>query len=106
MIKAKVLRVVDGDTVQVQIVTNLRLDFIDAPETKGAEKQQGLITKQWLIDTLPPGSLIDLDIKKFDIYDRPLSVVYKDGVNINGELLKQRLAEVYTPANHNNGKID
>jgi micrococcal nuclease len=106
MLKAKVNRVIDGDTVEVQATLKLRLDFIDTPETKGAEREAGLISKQWLIDALPPGTIIEMDIKKFDIYNRPLSVIYKEGVNVNGEMLKLKLAEVYSPANHNNGKID
>ena len=106
MIKAKVNRVVDGDTVEVQATLKLRLDFIDAPETRGIEKEAGLVSKQWLVDALPPGTVIDMDIKTFDMYYRALTVIYKDGVNINGEMVKLKLAEIYSPANHNNGKLD
>lgn len=106
MLEAKLARVIDGDTIEVTATLRVRLDFIDAPETKGAEKVEGLKTKAWLQNRLKQGDTVGLDIKKFDMYDRSLAVVYKEGVNVNGELLRLRLAEVYTVGLHNDGKID
>lgn len=107
MIEATVKRVIDGDTIEVEVKTlKIRLDFIDAPETRGDEKALGEKTKKWLKEKLAEGDTIMLDIKKEDMYSRMLSVVYKGDVNINGELLKKHLAEVYTPEHHNNGIID
>jgi micrococcal nuclease len=104
IIDAKVLRVIDGDTVEVQIdKMTVRLDFIDAPETRGIEKQDGLVTKQWLKEQIE-GKTIQLDIKSQDMYHRFLSVVYRDGINLNGEMVKLNLAEIYSPSNHNNGE--
>jgi endonuclease YncB( thermonuclease family) len=40
------------------------------------------------------------------MYGRALAVIYLDGENINGELIKKGLVEIYTPANHNNGVYD
>jgi micrococcal nuclease len=105
MIKANVARVVDGDTVEVTAKFKVRLDFVDAPETKGSEREEGLKTKQYVIDRLT-GKDIDLDVKCFDMYGRALAVIYLDGENINGELIKKGLVEIYTPANHNNGVFD
>jgi micrococcal nuclease len=107
MIQAKILRVVDGDSIEVSIEKmSIRLDFIDAPETRGVEKEDGKVTKAWLEKQLPKGHSVKLDLKKEDVYSRFLSVVYKDGININGELLKLGLVEVYNPTNHNNGVKD
>jgi micrococcal nuclease len=106
MLKATMTRVIDGDTIEVTSTFHVRLDFIDAPETKGAEKPEGLKAKAGLQEILKPGDAVELDIKKMDMYDRPLSVVYKDGVNINGELLRKGFVEVYSPAGHNDGKVD
>lgn len=104
MINCKVLRVIDGDTVEVQIDKMMvRLDFIDAPETRGNEKADGLVTKEWLKNEIE-GKTIQLDIKSQDMYHRFLSVLYKDGINLNGEMVKLNLAEIYSPANHNNGE--
>jgi micrococcal nuclease len=105
MINATVNRVIDGDTLEVTAKFKVRMDFIDAPETKGVEKTKGDISKQWLKNRIE-GRTVQLDVKTKDIYDRFLSVVYKDGININGEMVKQHLAEVYSPFNHDNGKED
>jgi micrococcal nuclease len=107
MIEATIVRVVDGDTIKVKVdELDVRLDFIDAPETRGEEKELGLKTKEWLQKELKVGDKVMLDVKKEDTYGRQLSVVYKGERNINGELLKKKLAEVYTPEHHNNGIID
>jgi micrococcal nuclease len=105
MINATVNRVVDGDTIEVTAKFRVRMDFIDAPETRGVEKQKGAITKQWLKERIE-GETVQLDIKTKDIYDRFLSVVYKDGINVNGEMVEQNLAEIYSPLNHNDGQED
>ena len=105
MINAKVNRVVDGDTLEVTATFKVRMDFIDAPETKGVEKLKGDISKQWLKNRIE-GKTVQLDVKTKDVYDRFLSVVYKDGLNINGEMVEKNLAEIYSPLNHDNGKED
>jgi micrococcal nuclease len=105
MINAKVNRVVDGDTLEVTSTFKVRMDFIDAPETKGIEKPKGMVSKQWLKDRIE-GKTVQLDVKTKDMYDRFLSVVYQDGVNVNGEMVKQHMAEIYSPANHDDGEED
>lgn len=105
MINATVNRVVDGDTIEVTAKFRVRMDFIDAPETKGVEKLKGDVSKKWLKNRIE-GKTVQLDVKTKDTYDRFLSVVYQNGININGEMVKQNLAEIYSPANHNDGKED
>ena len=59
---ATVDRIVDGDTVDLHVKAwptfvlqdRFRLTGINAPETRGAEKEQGKISTQWLIDKLAP----------------------------------------------------
>lgn len=105
MIEAYVKRVIDGDTLEVEIKTmRVRMDFIDAPETKGVEREAGLKSKEYLKKL--EGKSVNLDVKKTDMYDRFLCVVYQDNVNINAELVKKGFAELYSPVNHNNGIID
>lgn len=106
IIDAHVLRVIDGDTIECSIEKiKIRLDFINAPETRGTEKADGLITKEWLKERLE-GKTVQLDIKTQDMYHRFLSVVYQDDVNINGLMLSEKLVEIYNPKNYNNGKLD
>jgi micrococcal nuclease len=107
MIEAKILRVIDGDSIEVTIEKMaIRLDFVDAPETRGIEKEDGKVSKAWLEKRLPKGNTVKLDLKKEDTYSRFLSVVYKDKININGEMLKLGLVEVYNPLDHNDGEKD
>lgn len=105
MMNAKVIRVIDGDTFEVNITGKVRMDFIDAPESKGIEKVKGLISKEWLKNKIE-GKTVQLDIKEIDMYSRFLATVFLNDENINGTLLKEHLAEVYSPANHDNGKED
>ena len=105
MINATVNRVVDGDTLEVTAKFKVRMDFIDAPETRGVEKPKGVVSKEWLKERIE-GQTVQLDIKTKDMYDRFLSVVYQEGVNINGEMVKHNLAEIYSPLNHNDGQQD
>lgn len=106
MIDAKIIRVIDGDTVRVQLELNARLDFINTMETRGKEREEGLKAKEWLQNKVKDGDIVQIDIKKFDMYERPLIILYKDGENINGELLRKGLAEVYAPGVVNDGKLD
>ena len=107
MITAKIIKISDADTLQIEIPKlSVRLDFIDAFETKGIEREEGLKAKAWMEQRLSIGDEIQIDPKHFDIYGRLIATVFEDGVNINGELLKNGLAEVYSPQNHNNGVKD
>lgn len=101
---AKLIRVVDGDTVWVDIDLGfrtrreeiLRLYGINAPEIVGSEKPKGLVTKTRLETLLPTQQ--SFTIKTFknptDKYGRWLAELYVDGVNINQQLIAEGLAEV------------
>lgn len=57
---AKCVRVVDGDTVDLEVdlgfgvtfTDRFRLFGIDAPEIRGDEREDGLVTTDWLFDKL------------------------------------------------------
>lgn len=64
---ARVVRVLDGDTIEVEIVRRLRIRMLDcwAPETRTAdpeEKRRGLAAKEALAATLPIGNEVILQI--------------------------------------------
>ena len=103
MIDAKVTRVIDGDTFEVTAKFKVRMDFIDAPETSGAEKVKGDISKLWLKNRIE-GKTVQLEVKDQDTYDRFLSVVYLGETNINKEMVQRQLAEIYSPYTHDDGK--
>lgn len=75
--RCKVIRVVDGDTVDVDIDLGfgvwlqgerIRLVGIDAPESRTSdpvEKVFGLLAKEWLENRLPVGSIVLMKSKDF-----------------------------------------
>ena len=103
--KVEVLRIVDGDTVDVRIdlgfdvwhKCRVRLLGINAPESRTRnleEKARGLAAKQWLIDRL---EFHDVEMQSYGKgkYGRILGELYVDGVNINKEMVKVGHATEY-----------
>lgn len=97
----KVTRVTDGDTINV--VGNghketIRLVGIDAPETSKRKREPGQPFSQKSTKYLA-GLVLNkmVDIKSYgqDRYGRTLGVVFVNGINVNLEMVKAGLAEVY-----------
>lgn len=103
-VKPKLFKTVDGDTLQ--FIFSCRLNRIDSPETKGIERQLGQIAKNWLVAKMEGAKEVKMDIIDRDYYGRLLIELYVDGVNVNDQLVELKLAELYTPAHHNNGVLD
>ena len=97
----KCTRVTDGDTITVvtdgQKVT-IRLVGIDAPEKSRKKHEPGQPFSQsstkYLAD-LVLNKYVDIVTYGTDRYDRTLGVVYVDKKNVNLEMVKAGLAEVY-----------
>jgi endonuclease YncB( thermonuclease family) len=97
----KVTRVTDGDTINV--VGNghkeiIRLVGIDAPETSKKKHEPGQPFSQKSTKYL--ASLVlnkSVDVKSYGTgrYGRTLAVVFVNGKNVNLEMIKAGLAEVY-----------
>lgn len=98
----------DGDTIKV--VTNdgtslkVRLAGMDAPETLKVNHKTGKLNKPGqpygdnataFTTNLVLGKKVRLDIYGVDQYKRVLAFVFVDGKNLNLELVKAGLAEVY-----------
>ena len=105
--KAKLDRVIDGDTVDAMIDLGfdtwvhkrIRLEGIDAPETRTRdldEKAQGFITKGRLTDLLEASNgefvVVSHGVGK---YGRCLGTIMIGEQNINELLIREGLAEVY-----------
>ena len=93
--------VYDGDAIKAQGPEGeirVRLMGIDAPETskkKGqASQPYALAAKKHLMDLIY-GKTVEIKGYGLDQYDRLLGVVYLDGKNINLEMVRAGLAEVY-----------
>ena len=102
--RAKILKVVDGDTVHaaldlgldVTINVTLRLAGINAPEMSTPE---GVRSKEWLVSRLESTDTITgctIKIKR-EKYGRYLAYLYIDNEteSLNDQMLKESLAVVY-----------
>jgi micrococcal nuclease len=97
----KITRVYDGDSVLCEmgsISIKVRLAGIDAPETSKKKRDPGQPYSQQATKYLA-GLVLNknVEIKGYgnDKYNRVLAEVFIDGKNINLEMIKQGLAEVY-----------
>ena len=97
----KCKRVTDGDTITVTqngFKTTIRLVGIDAPEKSRKKHEPGQPFSQNSTKFLAGMILnMNVDIVSYgtDRYGRTLGVVYVDGKNVNLEMVKAGLAEVY-----------
>lgn len=102
---AKVVRVVDGDTIDVDIDLGfsivsrqrLRLARIDAPEVRGESKARGTKATEYVEDKLHgfPGVIVTTTKGK-EKYGRYIAeVVIHTGENLSDLLLSEGLAEEY-----------
>ncbi len=97
----KVTRVTDGDTLKAaghDIEIKVRLVGIDAPE-RGRKKNdpgQPFSTKATkFLAGLVLNKTVEIKGYGLDQYNRVLGVVFVDGTNVNLEMVKAGLAEVY-----------
>jgi micrococcal nuclease len=91
---AKVIQVIDGDTITVEGGYRVRYIGIDTPETHPVPEAYG--TEAWQVNRqLVEGKEVRLerDVSETDKYGRLLRYVYVDDVFVNAELVRQGLAE-------------
>ncbi len=95
-----VVKVYDGDTILVQgagLKLKIRLVGIDAPETgyRGKEGQPFSRKAKTLLSRLTDGKQVFLKSHGLGGYNRVLAEVFHEGTNVNLEMVKAGLAEVY-----------
>lgn len=110
--KATITRIYDSDTIYADIDVgfgifnrgsngkgeSIRLAFINAPEIRGNEREEGLKSKVWLESKLPIGQEVILHTVKWSgKYGRYIAEVFipdENGeyIKINDELVKQGFA--------------
>lgn len=108
--RAEVTRVVDGDTIDVDIdlgfytwlkSQRIRMVGIDAPETRGKERPDGLEAKAFLADLIEGKEIIIRTYKGRDGGDekgkwgRWLGRVYINGLDVNQHMIETGHAEAY-----------
>lgn len=93
--EAKVVKIIDGDTVQVLDDQNnnirIRLYGIDAPETKQAYGQKA---KQALTGVIATKTVTVVNHGN-DIYNRVLGTIWSEGYDINASMVSSGFAWVY-----------
>ena len=95
-ISAKVLRVIDGDTIeflnnQENKIYKLRLFGIDAPESK---QSYGKESKEYL-ENLIQKREVKILVKNKDKYQRLVGIIFLEDKDINKELVRVGLAHSY-----------
>jgi micrococcal nuclease len=102
----EVVRVVDGDTYNIEGYGNVRQLLADTPELKnndhGPRGCFAKTAKAFVEERLPPGTPVRLvfDVQTMDTrWNRPLAYVERvsDGLDIGEELIRHGLAEIYDP---------
>jgi len=87
--QARVVRVIDGDTIEIAGGAHVRYIGMDTPETYPEVEFYGPEAKAKNIE-LVEGKLVTLekDVSETDKYGRLLRYVYVDGIFVNGELVR------------------
>ena len=105
---ATVLKVIDGDTVQLSIdlgfrmsfKANCRLNGLNASELNSKnpdERAEAIRSKEYLEGTIPVGTALTIKSASLDKYGRPLVEIFLGDVNINDTILDKGLAKPYNP---------
>jgi len=91
--KALVVRVIDGDTIELQGGRRVRYLGIDTPELGEYYAAEATARNRELVD----GKIVELQSGKRDEdeYGRLLRYVYVDGIFVNAELVAQGYATAY-----------
>jgi micrococcal nuclease len=102
--QATVIRIIDGDTVELSIDLGFSINFkqivrmygINAPEKN---TEYGKVTLQRITDLIPPGTIVKIEtIKdKKEKFGRYLGIIYKNSTNIGLQLILEGLAIQYYP---------
>ncbi|HUR22631.1 MAG TPA: thermonuclease family protein [Acidimicrobiales bacterium] len=97
---SSVVRVIDGDTIEVAGGTRVRLIGVDSPETVDPGRPVGCFgpeATRYANELIPPGTRVRLvyDAQRRDAYGRTLAYVYKlsDGVFVNLALARNGFAQ-------------
>lgn len=101
--KARLLRVIDGDTVELIIdlgfetfkECSCRLYGINTPELRKASEKEAAIKAKEYLQSLFNGDQVYIHSKKLDKYGRPLVTIYVGDININARMVEEKLAVPY-----------
>lgn len=96
--KATIVRIVDGDTIYVDVdlgfflrqTMKVRLKGVNTPETRGVSRPEGLKAKQFVIDTLADCPVVVIKTSKIGKFGRYIAdVLFLPGSDSTSEILKK-----------------
>ena len=91
-----VIRVIDGDTFEIENGDKVRMIGIDAPELKDNEGLESKNHLKLLIENKYVSLIKDEKNKNKDFFGRLLRYVYLEDSDVNLEMIKDGHAKVYT----------
>ncbi len=98
----KVIKVIDGDTLELESIGKVRLIGVDTPETVDPRKEVECFGKEAseYTKTILLNNYITIEYDntqdKEDKYGRDLVYIFKDNINFNLELIQKGYAYEYT----------
>lgn len=109
--EAKICRVIDGDTVDLEVDLGfdlskrcrVRLSGINAPELRGKEKPSGKESKEFLTNLLENQRVIFRSENRQDSFGRWLGSLHIGGINVN-KLMVQSSQAVFQAYNSSQTK--
>jgi len=90
----KVVRVIDGDTVELEGGERVRYLGINTPEQGQPFYEEAKGANRQLVEGRRV--LLEFDVNPYDMYGRWLAYLFADGRFVNYELLRRGFANVYT----------
>lgn len=104
--QAKILKVIDGDTLKVEFDLGFHIKFsetvrlfgINAPELHGIDKDNGIKSKLRVEQLLPVGTMVEIETIKDEKekYGRYLAKIHlADGTILNERLINEGLAKPF-----------
>lgn len=115
----KVVKITDGDTINVQTQKELlkvRILYIDTPEKFGGakldkdalkanispadEQELGILATGYAKHFFQKGDSVEVDSFGKDRYGRTLGVVYKNGINYSYQIIKDGYSCIYKRASY------
>jgi micrococcal nuclease len=95
----EVIRVYDGDTIQIDDGRKIRLIGVDAPEVESPYTQEepyGSLSRKYL-NSLLAGKKVFIKVgeEPYDRFGRTLAYVYADDILINGRIIRDGWARAY-----------
>ena len=92
----KVIRIIDGDTFEIENGDKVRMIGIDAPELKDNEGLESKNHLKLLIENKYVSLIKDEKNKNKDFFGRLLRYVYIDNTDVNLKMIEDGYASVYT----------